>query len=166
MCQRQLTSTAVHLAHVHTLCGAGRLCAAAVVTAGTSASLIGCRLEHNSIALWLSPASQAWAEKCLFRSNQLGCLWGAEGGSNQSALPPGVALDPGTATHAAPAQHSRLQSRVRARGAGRLGSNRGHVMLNLVQNMMHGRLWVSAPSICLLCLSFVGLLPPPKVQRD
>jgi len=127
----------------------GRLWAAAVVTAGTSASLMSCNLEHNSIALWLSPGSQAWTEKCLFRSNRFGCLWGGEGTSNGTALAPAVAVHPGSATHPAPAPRQRARPRANARGAGRMGSNRGHVLLNLEQNLIHGRLWVSPP--CLFC---------------
>jgi hypothetical protein len=135
------------------------------VTTGTSASLMGCLIEGNSIALWLSPAGQACVEKCLFRRNAYGCLWSGEGARNETAprrnetVPaPGAALDPDSAPQDPSHRQQHPPRRgVRSRGRSRSCGDMGHVTLNLVQNTIHGRLWVSPCS-----LSFPPhLLPPP-----
>ena len=145
--------------------GCGELWAAAVVTTGTSASLMGCLIEGNSIGLWLSPSGQAWVENCLFCRNAYGCLWSGEGARNETAPrpnetapAPAAALDPDSAPQEPSHRQQHPPTRgVKSRRGSRSRGDRGHVTLNFVQNTIHGRLWVSTCP-----LSFPPhLLPPP-----
>jgi hypothetical protein len=126
---------------------------------------MGCLIEGNSIGLWLSPSGQAWVEKCIFCRNAYGCLWSGEGARNETAPQrnetapaPAAALDPDSTPQETSHRQQHPPTRgVKSRGGSRSRGDRGHVTLNLVQNTIHGRLWVSP---CPLS-SPPHLLPPP-----